>query len=229
VSALAERCQQWRQAFDQRVLRERILMAVAAVFLIGGLLWLMLVDPALARLNSLDSQQQQAQTELAALQIQVAELEAVVQENPAERQRQALNSKQKRLANLDDSVSQRGRELIAPEAMVKLLRELLSAQTKLELVGLDVLKPEPIYNDEGPSSQPSTSGQPEPEPLFYRHGADLRLVGRYLDLLNYIEQLEALDVRLGWELLHYNVEQYPEGQALIRVQTLSLGKAWLGT
>ena len=48
------------------------------------------------------------------------------------------------------------------------------------------------------------------------------------DVLAYLRRLEGLDNRLGWVVLEYDAENWPAGEATIRVRTLSLEPAWLG-
>jgi MSHA biogenesis protein MshJ len=57
---------------------------------------------------------------------------------------------------------------------------------------------------------------------------DITVGGGYLDVLAYLERLEALDERLGWVMVDYDAGQWPDGTARIRVRTLSLEPAWLG-
>jgi MSHA biogenesis protein MshJ len=49
-----------------------------------------------------------------------------------------------------------------------------------------------------------------------------------MDVLGYLETLEAMDARLGWVLLEYDSSDYPDNEVRIRVRTLSLDRAWLG-
>ena len=65
-------------------------------------------------------------------------------------------------------------------------------------------------------------------PLLYAHDVELTIEGGYLDVLAYLKRLEALDERLGWMVLEYDAENWPAGEAVIRVRTLSLEPAWLG-
>ncbi|MEC7376511.1 MAG: MSHA biogenesis protein MshJ, partial [Pseudomonadota bacterium] len=84
-------------------------------------------------------------------------------------------------------------------------------------------KPSPVY---APSE--NTASEQDAEPLLYAHEVELRIRGSYLQVLNYLERLEALDDRLGWVRLHYEAGDWPSGEATIRVRTLSLEPAWLG-
>ena len=49
-----------------------------------------------------------------------------------------------------------------------------------------------------------------------------------MDVLAYLETLEAMDARLGWVLLDYDVSEYPDNEIRVRIRTLSLDRAWLG-
>ena len=142
--------------------------------------------------------------------------------------RERLQVRKDRLARLDQQISETTGQLIAPRDMVALLRNMLTAQQELSLESLVLRTPEPVYEGDPQSDAEDNENGNKPEPLLYAHDVELTVSGGYLDVLNYLETLEAMDDRLGWLRLSYEAGAWPEGEASIRVRTLSLEAAWLG-
>ena len=154
-------------------------------------------------------------------------LNAQLATDPSRELRNQLNARQQRLERLDQQIADTTGQLIAPTAMVALLRNILAAQESLELQALELQTPTPVFAPDAPE-QSSQEPQAATEPLLYAHDVELRIKGSYLDVLNYLQRLEAMDERLGWIRLEYSSGDWPSGEAVIRVQTLSLDQAWLG-
>lgn len=230
--------QSWNQGagwFNERPIRERVLITLTGLVLVLVLVWELAITPVMtgnARLTSqLDSLQQQQQALLDQQQMFTERLSS----DPSQQLRARLASRQARLDRLDAELSQTTGRLIAPRAMVRLLQDMLVAQKDLELVGVELLAPTAIFD------RPSEQNQGAPvadaaadadaqasEPLLYAHDVELVIRGGYLDVLNYVEALESMDDRLGWVSLDYQMLEYPNNEIRIRVRTLSLDQAWLG-
>lgn len=64
-------------------------------------------------------------------------------------------------------------------------------------------------------------------PQIYRHEVVLELVGNYLDLLAYVQELEKKPWQLYWGQASLTVEQHPQAVLSLHVYTLSLDQKWL--
>ena len=64
-------------------------------------------------------------------------------------------------------------------------------------------------------------------PQIYRHEVVLELVGNYLDLLAYVQELEKKPWQLYWGQASLKVEQHPQAVLSLHVYTLSLDQKWL--
>lgn len=208
--------------FNERPIRERVLLTLTAlvVVLVAG--WELAVAPVLAGNEQLRYRQVSLSDTRAALMEQQSLLSEQLASDPSQVLRNQLAARQQRLERLNNELAETTGRLIAPRAMVVLLREMLAAQDKLELVGVDLLSPVPVFDRSSEGASQSA------EPLLYAHDAEIVLRGGYMDVLDYIETLEAMDARLGWVLLEYDSSNYPENEVRIRVRTLSLDRAWLG-
>jgi MSHA biogenesis protein MshJ len=214
--------------FDERPVRERILITVTSLVLLLVVIWELAVTPVLnsnngltTRLKSLEQQQlllEQQQTLTKRLSF-----------DPSQELRERLASRQARLDRLDAELVETTGKLIAPRAMVSLLQDMLVAQEKLEMVAVELLLPTPIFDQQKEQQEKTAQADPQAaEPLLYAHDVELVIRGGYLDVLNYVDALEGMDNRLGWVSLDYQMLEYPNNEIRIRVRTLSLDQAWLG-
>jgi len=228
--------QSWGKAaiwFNERPIRERILITVTSLVLLLVVVWELAITPVITsnnamtdRLKSLDQQQR-------SLLEQQAALNERLNSDPSQELRERLASRQARLDRLDAELAETTGKLIAPRAMVRLLQDMLVAQEKLELVAVELLSPTPIFDQQaGQKSGQNQSGENADEqaagPLLYAHDVELVIRGGYLDVLDYVDALESMDNRLGWVSLDYEMLDYPDNEIRIRVRTLSLDRAWLG-
>lgn len=215
--------------FNDRPARERVLLLVTVLVVLLFAGWELALAPVSQEIRDLENRRVLAETRQADLLSRQQELEQILAQDPSAELRQRLEQRQRRLDRLDQQVAETAGQLIAPRAMVALLREMLAAQNNLTLQALELKTPEPVYAEPGMSASGTdgASGQ-QPEPLLFSHSVELRLQGGYLDVLAYLERLEAMDHRLGWVRLSYEATSWPAGEAVIEVRTLSLEKAWLG-
>lgn len=82
-----------------------------------------------------------------------------------------------------------------------------------------------------PSATPAAAAAapvvPAAAPLLYRHGVELAVRGNYLDMVSYMDALEAMPAQLIWSKASLSVEDYPNARLTLRVYTLSLDKKWM--
>jgi len=213
--------------YNLRPIRERVLILVTALVLVLVVVWELGVTPLQQRHQSLENRVESLATSRDDLLAQQQMLNEQLATDPSRELRNQLNARQQRLERLNRQIADTTGQLIAPKAMVALLRDILAAQETLELQALELQTPTPVFAPEG-GEQSSQEQQAAPEPLLYAHDVELRINGSYLNVLNYLERLEAMDERLGWIKLEYSAGDWPSGEAVIRVRTLSLDQAWLG-
>lgn len=214
--------------FDERPIRERVLLTVTALVVVLFVGWELAVAPVMAGNDQLRSRQVSLVDARESLMEQQGLLKEQLASDPSQVLRNQLATRQQRLERLNNELAETTGRLIAPRAMVVLLRDMLAAQDKLELLGVDLLAPVPVFDEASRSVGDEDSKDETREPLLFAHDAEIVLRGGYMEVLAYLETLEAMDTRLGWVLLEYDSSDYPDNQVRIRVRTLSLDRAWLG-
>ncbi|MDF0751296.1 MSHA biogenesis protein MshJ [Marinobacter sp. 71-i] len=228
TSALRQQFDKGATWFNERPIRERVIITITAVVLVLFAGWELWVTPVMAGNEQLRSRQVSLFDTQASLLQRQQLLTEQLSSDPSRVLRDRLAARQQRLDQLDARLAETTGRLIAPRAMVGLLRDILAAQNRLELLGVELMTPVPVFED-GPGVSEDAKGKDEGrEPLLYAHDAEIVIRGGYMDVLAYLENLEAMDARLGWVLLDYDASEYPENEVRIRVRTLSLDRAWLG-
>lgn len=67
----------------------------------------------------------------------------------------------------------------------------------------------------------------KPRELLYRHGVEIVLQGSYLDMIQYMDALQALPDQLFWGKAKLDAGQYPAARLTLTLYTLSLDTKWM--
>ena len=73
----------------------------------------------------------------------------------------------------------------------------------------------------------STPPKPPAAAQFYRHGVEIEMTGTYLELLKYLEQVEALPWKLAWTKIDLKTATYPQVELRATLHTVSPSPALL--
>ena len=207
--------------------REQLLIAVAALTVAFFLPLTVWVDPPAKRATALAGQLAVQETELAALQAQIAGLRARLVD-PDAANRKALAELQAQLATVDQEIGSLDDQLVPPQKMGKVLQMVLSRHRGLSLVSLRSLAPEPLLapSDDKQSAAERLAMLVRQENLW-RHGLEIRVAGSYADLLAYVAEMERGPQRLLWGDMALKVTAWPKSELTLTVYTLSRERDWL--
>lgn len=112
-------------------------------------------------------------------------------------------------------------ELDDPEKMFQLMNQLIYQDSKLKLLSLN-------RREVKAALPPLDPEQLDEEPGIYRQVLELRLAGKYLDILRYMQSTEALDWKLLWYEIKIVSDEYPRIVVKVVMSTLSTRKEWVG-
>ena len=220
---MREHFQRLSERFDALGLRERGLLLAAALLAVVFLFYLLALEPGLIAKKRLTQQIAEARQFSATLQQQ---LKAQGQD-PAAARRAERDALRKQLADIDKTIGEVQRGLVAPERTARLLEEVLRSGSGLQLVSLRTL-PVQRFEPRGAGGEPSP-GATDPERQLYQHSFEITVQGSYGELYDYLRRVERLPWRLFWTRI--SVSAHPEQQSklsiVLTVQTVSLSKAWL--
>jgi MSHA biogenesis protein MshJ len=205
---------------DDMSLQERILL-LAAVLVLAAFAWeRWLMQPLDAQSASLSRQLSDKHQQIAALDAQSARIVERSQHDPDADTRARIAEVRRQLQAAEEQFAVKTADLIEPRMMASVLETVLEKFERLEFVGVESLTPEPLVKLEG-GAAPAAAGA-------FRHGMRIRFAGSYLDMLAYLEALEALPYGFFWESVDYEVGEFPDGEGSVVVYTLSRYSDWIG-
>ena len=210
-----------RNRIDDLSLRERVLVFLAAAFVMISLVDLTLLEPLFAKKKVLAEQVIQRQEKMKELQ---AQMEALLQARRNEVNsplRGRLSQLKQQFQEQDNYLQSHRDHLVDPNRMADLLQQVLNNNGKLQLVALKTLPVSLLI--EKPQGVTGNDGQKQ----IYKHGVQITVRGRYLDLLSYVTALEKLPAQMFWGEMSLTVDQYPDSVLALTLYTLSLDKTWL--
>lgn len=200
--------------FDRLTLRERLFVLAAAITVVVGAFKMLLLGPLDARGAQLSQQLSVLETGIK----ETARASAVDSSTAAYAQAADL---QARLAAVNAELSSQSAGMIEPQRMVEVIHDVLSRQQGVVLVSMRNLEAIKLPLD---AAGESATGTPRP----YEHTVEIVLEGRYLDVLSYLEALEALPWRFYWRRLELTTTRYPLNRVRVELGTVSMGREWIG-
>jgi MSHA biogenesis protein MshJ len=210
-----------RTKVDDFSLRERVLIFLAAAFMVIALVDLVLLEPLFEKKKDLTAQLIQRQEKMKELQ---AQMESLLQakRNEVNSPLRVRSAQLKQQLQEQDSYLQSHRDhLVEPDKMAGLLEQVLNKNGNLQLLALKTLPAGLLI--EKPQAAIGNNVQKQ----IYKHGVQITVRGGYLDLLRYITALEKLPVQMLWGEMSLTVDQYPDSVLVLTLYTLSLDKTWL--
>ena len=132
-------------------------------------------------------------------------------------------------------------QLVSPRQMPELLRNFFEKSDRLTLLALDKLPVKPAFkqvanngsnnqsaqnNDSNTGNKSDTTGSQKIS--FYRHDFTVTLRGKYFELLKSLQTLESMNIKIYWDSLDYQVENYPNADIKLTLYTYSYDKNWIG-
>jgi len=199
-------------------LRERVFIFAASVLVTLALVQTLLIDAGQLGIQQANARVQAAEESLVQIGQQRQQLEREAERNPDRAAREMLATQEARLAALNAELDQLQRSLIPPERMNQVLKSVVQEQRGIRIVGFKTLSPQPVALPDAAEGAP---------PGFYRHGFEVKVSGRYSDLVTYLERLEALPWRLNWIEASLDAADRPMLTLTLTVHTLSLEETWL--
>lgn len=212
---------QLAERIDSLSLRERGFVFVGLIAIVY-LAWdIFLLQPISDERTRLRNDISMVQDRIVASSRRVQEMITTEASDPNLQLHQEQEQLQKSLVILDERLAERTANVVEPDEMAVLLEAVLERQQDLRLISMESLGAQPVFAGDDEEGVDSSAG-------IFRHGLEMQLEGSYLDLLDYVRALEALDSNFFWEALEIETIDYPKNRIRLRVYTLSLSEDWIG-
>lgn len=222
---LRQRYTQLAERHDAMTLRERGLI----FFSVMAVLYFFSNSLVLTPIFKYNQQQEQI---LSTRHTQVKKLEEQIQQalngdknDVAAEQQRRLQALRDQLAQHDPALAGANRSLVSPTEMVELVEQILLRNRALQVIHFENLPPE-LLETSTPGSV--TAGAAAAAGIF-RHGMQIELRGRYVDIVHYLHELESLPWKMYWGRFALSAEDYPNSRMTLVIYTLSLRPGWVGT
>ena len=208
---------------DQMNLRERGLIFAAVALIVVTLINSLFLDPLLAQQKQLSGQVVQQQEQMKAIRAQIEALAQAKNTDPNAANRAKLAQVKQQLAEVETFLQGKQDSLIPPDKISSLLEQILQHNRHLQLLSLQTLPVTALLEEAKPAEGAKAAG----DKLVYKHGVEITVRGGYLDLMNYLAELEKLPWQMFWGKASLSVEAYPAATLTLTLYTLSLDKTWL--
>ena len=227
---------------DALSLRERVMIFAGAALTLMLLLNALLFDPQFAQQKQLSQQIKQDQSKIAEMQAGIQQKVKSQVVDPDAANKALLEKFQQQSQQMRGDLAGLNNVLVKPENMASLLEDILQRNGKLRLISLNTLPVSslvPAASEESknppekvaaaaPSTTASVAAQGGSDAGdIYKHGVEIVVQGKYLDMIGYMAALEAMPWQLYWGKARMHVETYPEATLSLTLFTLSLDKKWL--
>lgn len=207
----------YAERIDNATLRERVMVFAAAALVLVVTLNAALIAPLRAKQQRLGAEIAQKEKELRIVQTELQRLARVRDSDPDARNRGKAAELRTQLAELDTQIAAEQRRFTSPQRMRAVLEEMLERNKRLRLLDLKTLPVKEL-----------TIARPQGGPhRVYRHGVEVTVAGRYLDIYAYLKSLEDTPSQLYWGRAEMSVADYPVSTLKVTVYTLSFDQAWL--
>ncbi len=218
-------------------LRERaiigVTLSVSTVVLLLQLVW----SSWLVDLDTLNKGLVQTENRQAAMASTLEELEKKLETDPDYAIKVQNRQLAAQLAAQEEEIANMLGYLVKPEEMVGLLHQVLKETGGLKIRKLESLPTEQVFvEQEEDEGEPAEHGEQQvrgtgSDVLYghlYSHKVRIEIEAGFFSTLAYLEHLESLDSGLILKRLEYRVNEYPEAEITLLVETIGLDKEWLG-
>jgi MSHA biogenesis protein MshJ len=227
--------QSWQRIcskFEALNQRERWMVFCALLVVVYAVINMLLLSPVLARKKTLTEELTADQSQIQALSQQISALSQKSVVDPDAQSKQRIAELQTHLLKLEHQLSSLHNTLVSPSKMPELLRSLLKKNGTLKLIELKTLPTSGLLDNVSDGAiAGTTAGEvltqtKQPLSGVFKHGVEITIEGRYLDLLEYTAELEKMPWHVLWSKAALSAD-YPNSQLKLTVYTLSLDQTWL--
>lgn len=205
---------------DGMSLRERALTFAAVSAVVIALTKTMFIDPMLLQQKNLSKQLLLQEGALKEAQVQIEVLQHGGRAEEGSLLQDRLTQVRQQLAESATYLQHKRERLVAPEKMSELLEQMLARNGHLRLLSLHNLPATPVL-------EKSIQATAQNEKQLFKHGVQITVRGNYLDMLQYLTELEQLPAQMFWGEAALKVETHPDAVLTLTLYTLSLDKTWL--
>lgn len=204
--------------FEALQLRERALL-VGALIAVVYLLWdFIFLQPLGEATQVAAAKEQNAQQNIAIAQAELSVVKSLGAKDPHAQLKSELQELQEKLALLDTDLQSLSAGLVPAEQLPKILHQVLSSTSKMQLLSVVTLPVETINLEADTTAEASA---PTQQARLFKHGVQVKLQGSYSHTYEFLQALESNSWQFYWEALAFEVMEHPQALVTLRIFTLA--------
>ncbi len=208
--------QKFESQYALFTLRERMLVlgAMLALILSGG--WFMLGEPIFLANQKIQKSIDATTTQVNNLKSDLEDIQQQLKNNPNAELQQQINELQQETQALKQQLIADLNLVLSPEAMTEMVKGIMQSANGVQIVEMTSMPVEEL-----------SAGSEEQKVVLYKHPLQIRVVGQYFKLQQFIKSLKKLPYSIYWEYVSYKVQQYPNGELTIEIYSVGTAKELL--
>jgi MSHA biogenesis protein MshJ len=235
--------------FDKQPIRTRLIITLACIAVLVLLFDLLFLNGALIQNKKINTTRETLDKNLSQLTTNLSEINSGIanqKNNPLNKQ---LNQITKEIIEAKSSLGSQTINLIQPQEMVIVLKEILSKSKNLKLISLKTYQPQVLFktteeiqkekeiqlsktltlvsSKKTASEEELLNTRSDDSPKIYRHPLEIVFEGGYVETQAFINELESIPQKINFDSFEYSVQEYPRSKITLKVSTLSLSRKWI--
>ncbi len=210
----------YQAKFNALDLRERLLLAVVILVVLIFGWWNIHLQPTLKLIDIQALENQRILTEVNTTRRAIKEIRDRIAAGVHKEKEQRLGQLRAQLKTIEAELRLKTIELIDPGEMFELFSQMIYGESRLKLISLKRRDVKPAFTSE--------EGKGQKDAGIFRHVIEIKFSGKYVDILNYMQSLEALDWKLIWDEIEIISDDYPSITVKLNISTLSTREEWVG-
>lgn len=207
---------QLKKRYSALTQREKWLSLGAAVVVCFILGLQLAINPREEELGKALRLQQDLKTAINEQRQTLANVLQAIATHPAKQLQGEIQVLQVQSRRLDEQLAVYTQQMLVPSEMRQTLSQLLTPYRAIEVLAMRSL----------PSVDVTQGEKLEGQGRIYKHSVELKVKGRFFDLLGFVEQVEKQQP-LFWQALNYQVLDYPYAETTLVLHTLSIDAAFV--
>ncbi len=212
-------------------------MAAAGIFM----LWLTMVsDPLAEKIVTTENRITNINRQISDQIASYAEKLAASEEDPNRYANERLQVVTQEQTRLDEQMASLAGDLVTPAQMTEILGNVLASQAGLELMAFQNKEAVPLQAGVSSSAQNAAGetnegaqqfnefGQQPLQGQVYEHGLVIEFQGSFFDTLRYLRFLENISGNFFWDVLSYEMLDWPSAHVRLEIHTLSTERGFIG-
>ncbi|HYD78404.1 MAG TPA: MSHA biogenesis protein MshJ [Paucimonas sp.] len=232
---------------DALTLRERAVVFAMVALILITLINALLLDPLFAKTKLLSDEIKEHQAKTFDIQQKIHAAVKRQTSDPDAESKLQLQKLEQQAHQMQASLQEVQKGLVSPDKMSGLLESILRRHGNLRLVSLKTLPPANLMDSkettnnnaaektaapagketDAPGSKDKPAAGGSAVSLVYKHGVEIVVQGSYLDMIDYLVELESMPWQLFWGKSVLNAEDHSKTTLTLTLYTLSLNKQWL--